>query len=110
MFPLANNNPWSEGIKIVSRCPLCRCTEQELETKIVGQDGQTRLLHLNCHQCGNSLLALVLVSGAGISSIGMLTDLTFEDTVRFKCTRLVSEDDILDVHHALAESDFLQQL
>ena len=110
MFPLPENNHWHEEIKIISCCPLCQSTNKNIEARIVGQDGQTKLLHLNCLKCSNSLLALVLVSAGGVSSIGMLTDLTFEDTVRFKQTRMVRVDDVLAVHKELDQEDFLQRI
>ena len=50
-----------------------------MEAKVLGEREDGHLLHIRCRKCWNSILALVLVSNAGVSSVGVITDLTFED-------------------------------
>lgn len=97
----------NEGVKILSRCPVCRDSLNNLEAKVLGTRGETRSLHLTCHNCNNSLLALVLISGEVASSVGVLTDLSFEDTLKFRGASEVGLDDVLEIHEQSKNKDFL---
>lgn len=78
-----------------------------MHTKLLGEDGETRLLHVQCRKCHHSILALVLVNQVGASSVGLLTDLQYEDVMKFRTNRLVSINDVIDVHNALEDSSWL---
>lgn len=91
-------------MKIISRCPLCDNQSDKIDTHILGDNGESRLLHLRCQKCSNSILALVLVSPGGVSSLGLLTDLTFEDVRRFKAGNSVTIDDVIRIHEVLENS------
>jgi hypothetical protein len=110
MFPLQNANLWNESLKVVSQCPLCKSRQNDMEARVLGQDGEARLLYLNCHKCGNSLLALVLVSHSGVSSIGMVTDLSYDDVRRFHQVDQVCTDDVLQIHQEMNQTEFLQRI
>jgi hypothetical protein len=92
---------WNEGLKLVSYCPVCETRYNPMEAKVLGKDGETHLLHVQCRKCRNSILALVLVNQAGASSVGLLTDLSFEDVMTFRENQKVSINDVIDVHAQL---------
>lgn len=46
-------------------------------------------------------MIVVLFGDFGVKSVGVLTDLTFEDVLRFKQTSPISVDDILNLHTTL---------
>ena len=93
---------WSERLKLVSYCPLCETRSRPVEARVVGEDGETQLLHITCRKCHGSVLALVLVNRVGASSVGVVTDLIYDDVIRFRERRPVSLDDVLDMHEQLA--------
>ena len=101
MIPLSGSNLWNEGLRIISRCPLCESTQENMEARILGESDETRLLHLRCKKCSSSILAMVLLSPGGVSSVGLLTDLTFEDVGRLSSVEAVNTDDVLKVHEML---------
>lgn len=105
-----NFNLWNEGIKVVSRCPLCDSPYDNLDTRILGEDGETRLLHIRCQKCSNALLALILISQGAVSSVGLITDLSYEDVLRFQKGKMISTNDVIDMHTALNETQFLECL
>ncbi len=76
----------------------------------MGEDGETRLLHLRCRKCSNQLLALILISNGAVSSIGLITDLSYNDVLRFRKFSQVSIDDVIDIHETVTESGFLRKL
>jgi len=110
MFREPNFNLWNEGIKVVSRCPLCESPFDNLDTRILGEDNETRLLHIRCQKCSNALLALILVSQGGVSSVGLVTDLSYDDVLRFQKGGMVSTDDVIEMHRVVQEADFISKL
>ena len=101
---------YQDGLRMISYCPLCESSYNPMEAKVLGEKEDGHLLHIRCKKCWNSILALVLVSNAGVSSVGLVTDLTFEDVVKFREKPSdVSVDDVISVHELLdeREGDFI---
>ncbi len=94
----------------MSRCPICHTAYDQIEARILGEDADTRLIHLTCHECSNALLALVLVTPAGISSVGLLTDLSYDDVLRFGQSSVITTNDVILAHQELKEAGFLTKL
>lgn len=96
---------------MISYCPLCETSYNPMEARVLGEKEDGHLLHIRCKKCLNSILALVLVSNVGVSSVGLVTDLTYEDVVRFRESPVeVTVDDVIGVHELLserAEGDFI---
>lgn len=78
-----------------------------MEAQVLDENGETHLLHVKCKSCRNAILALVLVTKAGVSSVGLVTDLSFDDVVKFRAQNKVSVDDVLAVHQGLADGSIL---
>jgi hypothetical protein len=78
-----------------------------MEAQVIGENEETHLLHIRCRKCSNSILALVLVNNVGVSSVGLVTDLTFEDVLRFRGSQRISTDDVLRAHEWLSKRDWL---
>lgn len=89
---------WNEGLKLVSFCPVCETRYNPMEARLLGEQGETHLLHVQCRKCQHSILAIVLVNQVGVSSVGLLTDLSYDDVVRMKAQPQVSVDDVIEVH------------
>lgn len=104
--PKASSDKWNDGLRLVSYCPVCETRYNPMEANILGEDGETRLLHVQCRKCHHSILALVLVNQVGASSVGLLTDLAYEDVLKFRTNRLVSINDVIDVHSALEDGSW----
>lgn len=64
-------------------------------------------MHVQCGNCSNAVIALVVISSVGVSSVGLATDLGHEEVEKFKADRKVSTDDVIDVHHLLQDEDAL---
>lgn len=92
---------WNEGLKLISYCPLCEARYNPMEARLLGKEGDTHLLHVTCRKCHNAILAMVLVNRVGSSSVGLVTDLTVDDVMRFQQHRAVTIDDVIDTHDFL---------
>ena len=102
---------YQDGLRMISYCPLCEASYNPMEARILGEKEDGHLLHIRCKKCWNSILALVMVSNVGVSSVGLVTDLTFDDVVRFRqAPAEVTVDDVLSIHELLeneTEGDFI---
>ncbi|MBI4257035.1 hypothetical protein HY626_03205 [Candidatus Uhrbacteria bacterium] len=101
---------WNEGLKLVSFCPVCETRYNPMEARLLGEQGEAHLLHVQCRKCQHSILALVLVNQVGASSVGVLTDLSYADVVRVRSCGSVCVDDVIDVHRMLGGGGWEQEL
>ncbi len=104
MSIMSESDLWSEGLKLVSFCPVCETRYHPMQARVLAGRGETQLLHVQCRKCQNSILALVQVNQAGASSVGLLTDLCYEDVVRFRTSPTVTIDDVIEIHRFLGGS------
>jgi hypothetical protein len=109
-----SNHPsqfFDEGVKLISYCPLCEMSYNPQEARVLGEKDDSHLLHIQCGNCSNAIIALVLISSVGVSSVGLVTDLSYDDVKRFKEAPIVSTDDVIDVHAVLGnEEEFFARL
>lgn len=92
-----------DGLKLISFCPLCERHYDPVEARVLDERDNGHLLHITCRNCSNSIIALVLSGRDGISSVGLVTDLSYGDVVRFRESSPVDTDDVLDIHAALED-------
>lgn len=92
---------FEEELKIISQCPVCDTKFNTRQSQILEDKGNAHLVYLNCKKCLNSVLAVVRFDPQGISSIGMVTDLTEREVLKFKDGQEVSFDDVLLARQAL---------
>lgn len=77
---------------------------------MIGRNGDMHVVHVRCTACSHSVLAVLLVSSSGVSSVGMVTDLSFEDANRLKQAESISADDVLRAHDFLGSAEFSSHL
>ena len=93
-------------MKFVTSCPVCKSAFEVSHTRLLGQEGDAELLHLTCASCEGSLIALVMAAPGHLSSVGVPTDLSFEDVQRLESLPRVSADDVLALHDMLERHDW----
>lgn len=104
------SEPWNEGLKLVSFCPVCETRYNPMEARMLGKQSDAHLLYIQCRKCEHSILALVLVNQVGASSIGLLTDLAYEDILLFCSNQKVTIDDVIATHALFELSDWEKAL
>jgi len=98
---LPKPSPIQEGLRLMSNCPLCKKQHSPENARILLKKKDTHLVHIICPHCTNAVLAVMVVSGMGLSSVGMVTDLSREDVLRLQTVASISEDELLDLHEML---------
>lgn len=94
-----------EHLRVISSCPICSARYHAAELRVLDERRDAQLIHIRCRKCQSSVLAVVLANQLGISSVGLVTDLTEDDVRRFRNQPVISEDDVLDVQVALQRPD-----
>ena len=88
-----------EGVRLISYCPLCHTNFNPFKIKVLEEKGDSHLLHTECPCCHSSVVILVLASELGISSVGLVTDLTGDEVIKFKNFDAITSDDVIEIHH-----------
>jgi hypothetical protein len=100
-----------EWLSQILRCPVCgaRCSLEQsriIDAKDERAVSNTSILiHTDCERCKSSIVFSIAVDGPEIFSMGMPTDLTSQDTVKFKNSSPLNSDDILATHQFLQDFD-----
>jgi hypothetical protein len=100
-----------EWLSYILRCPVCGHRYNLEQTKIIDtkddrlNSGPNLLVHTDCERCKSSVVFSIAVDGPEIFSIGMVTDLTSQDTNKFKNSEPLNSDDVLATHEFLTDFD-----
>ncbi len=86
---------------LVTRCPFCSA-EYDLDgAQVIGEENDATMVYITCSDCESSIVAIVAMSGLGVISLGLVTDMTIEDTKRFMGNEAVTSDEFLAVYELL---------
>jgi len=99
------SNYLNEIDKLESYCPLCNTSFFPEKASVIDESNSSWLLHTTCSQCASSIVSLMLVGDIGISSFGLLTDLTKDEIEKFRFTKPINEDNLIDLYKSLYTSD-----
>lgn len=99
-----------DTLRLISTCPLCNTQYNPLSAKVLEEREDAHLVHIQCRRCESSIVAVVVMGGVGVSSIGLITDLTSEDVLRFKDVDALSGDELLAMYQTFGTDLFAQEL
>ncbi len=101
---------WREALKFINRCPICSGTYNGKEAKLFAKNDTATLVHMTCAECASYFVAMVLVVGQGVSSVGMVTDLSFDDARRLYREEPLSTDEMIEAHELIQKNLFIHSL
>lgn len=91
--------------QFVSRCPLCNAGCRMEDAYTIESTEEASMVYTECPRCRSSILAVVAMSGVGIVSLGMVTDMTREDVERFRVAPSMSSNELLEMIQLLQRKD-----
>ena len=100
--------PWQQSLKMISKCPVCGCKYDTKTAKLFLKKSTAQLVHITCNKCEGYFVAMVMTFGHGISTVGMVTDLSFDDMKRMNHEQALEIDDVIVGHQMINNSDFIQ--
>lgn len=98
---------FGEDLKLMSACPLCNAAKDEVKAQVVDENETAHLVHMQCAKCGSSIVALVVHAASGLNSVGMLTDLTYADVLKFRAATPIDADDTLAFYQIMQNQEDL---
>ena len=107
-----------QWLAYILRCPVCGQKYDASQTKIIDSgeekplNSRNLLVHTDCERCKSSVVFSIAIDGPEIFSIGMVTDLTSQDSTKFKNSKPITSDEVLATHEFLQtfDGDFKQAL
>jgi len=102
--------PWQEALKFIGKCPLCGTAYNAVTAKLFAKKESANLVHLTCVKCKSAFMAIIMTFGQGISSVGMVTDLSFDDAKRMYNGRPLTVDEVIEGYQFLQTKDFINFL
>lgn len=99
-----------EPLKIITNCPVCGVKLNTISAKVIDEKEDAKIVHVQCKKCGSCCIALIYNAGGGVASVGLLTDATADDVMRFKGSRNVTCDDVIEIYNFLEKDENLVQL
>lgn len=92
---------FDDSMHFVSRCPFCSA-EYDLDgAQVIGEQEDATVVYVTCSKCESSIVAMVAMTGLGIVSLGLVTDMSEEDTKLFFKSQPVSSDEMLAMYESL---------
>lgn len=91
------------------KCPICGHNYKLEQSRIIHSEqdeiyGEAKILiHSDCTKCKSSVMFNVEILGPEIFSVGMVTDLTKQDSSKFQNRRPIQANEIIDLHTQLAK-------
>lgn len=90
-----------EGLRLISKCPVCSEQYQPFQANIVEEKADAQLVHIQCRKCQSSIVALIVDGHLGLTSVGLITDLSSQDVERFKDAQPLLEEDVFSAYEEL---------
>ena len=91
------------------QCPICTHQYTVDAIAVLEEREGMHLVHITCPSCSNAVLAVVVVSAIGMSSVGVVTDLDVQDVVRLRNRPIFSQDDVLDFYTCIESRGTFEQ-
>ncbi len=85
----------------LNKCPLCGKRVDVEVAKVIKKRENSSILYLSCPHCNGAVFLAIVDDVFSTVSLGVATDFTVEDLVRFKNKKPISSDELLDLHLAL---------
>jgi hypothetical protein len=88
----------------ILKCPICGFKYNLNNTKVIHSEQDEVyneakiLIHSDCQKCKSSVMFNVEIRGPEVFSVGMVTDLTGNDSSKFKNSAPLSADDVISIH------------
>ena len=100
-----------ELLSYILHCPVCNNKYAAAQTSIIDAedaekyDHSSMLVHTDCERCKSSVMFNISLEGPEIFSIGMVTDLTSEDTRKFREVKPIGLDEVIEFHNFIRGFD-----
>lgn len=110
---LSNNgksDSWRNTLKLISHCPVCNHNYQSEAIKLFANVSEAKFVHFTCKSCHSYFIAMVMTMAKGVSTVGMVTDLSFADVQKLYTLPAITIDEAIEASQIIDKPDFYKQL
>lgn len=107
LTPKKQPDTWQEALKIINRCPVCTTQYTPESAALFAREDKANLVHITCPSCQSYFVALIVLLGHGMSSVGMVTDLSLSDVQRLFKKDPLTTDEIIAHYEELHTDSFM---
>jgi|GEM_PF-1441315 hypothetical protein len=107
---LANNgkqDSWRKTLKLISHCPVCSLSYPTEAVHVFSDESEAKFVHFTCDNCHSYFMAMVMKIPKGVSTVGMVTDLSLEDVQRLYKLPSISIDEMIEGREFINKKDFI---
>lgn len=97
------SEPWKKTFALISQCPVCNHKYESKAASLFANRDNAQFIHITCENCGSYFMAMMMTLGKGVSTVGMITDLSLFDAKRLHKTPPLSIDDLIEGHKIINE-------
>lgn len=93
----------------ILKCPVCGLKYKLDQTRVIETEENEALgeavilIHSDCSRCKSSVMFNIEIHGPEVFSVGMVTDLTHQDSAKFKDLKPLTPNDVIGIHRSLRE-------
>lgn len=99
-----------DALAVASYCAICESSDGPLSVQELADREGAHLTHVSCGRCGAMALVLAQTAGSAVNAVGLATDLTPEDVLKFTDAKALTADEAIDFHRNLANGRLLAAL
>ena len=94
-------NLFNDNTSLMTHCPVFNLRYDPLESRVLRERGAGHLVHVSCGFCRSAIIAIIITNSVGINSIGLVTDMTADDVMKFGGNQPLTSDDVLEAYQFL---------
>lgn len=86
---------------------MCSTNYNIDEARLFAKTEAATLVHIVCSSCNGFFMAMILTLGHGLSSLGMVTDLSYDDAKRLHRSFPLTIDEAIGGHESIHSTHFI---
>jgi len=97
---------WQQALKFINKCPLCTEPYDPKKAHLFAKNEAAHLVHLTCSKCSSYFIVMILMMGHGLSSVGMVTDLSLADAERLYKAEPITLNEAINGYKLIGKNRF----
>ncbi len=108
--PRRQPDSWREALQFMNKCPICGEIYKAANANLCAKNESASLVHITCERCRSYFMAMILQMGSGLSSVGMITDLSLTDTKRLYQASPITVNEMIAGYQQMQNNTFFNSL
>ena len=101
------DDSWKKTLKLISHCPICNQNYKSKSAKLFVSENEAKFAHFTCEDCGSHFMAVVMAAARGMGTVGMVTDLSFQDVSRLYLVPPLTVDEVIEGYKFINSPNFI---